>query len=260
MRLWNRALIVVSGCFCLLTACTSTSEMRLTPSQLEIGRQLYISRQYTKTLHYLRPLVQKNPEDVRALKLLANTYLAIGHRKSARKYYRAALKVDPKNHDLRIAYAYALILSKKYATARNQLRKIHKTKEYPFPEWIYNNFGLSYLQQKRYKKAALFFKKALELDPTLAIAHFNLGMCFAKEKRWTKASESFQRASNFCPGCAEPTFELAKSYVRRGKEKEAEIALQKLLKQKTNHRIRVRTRKMLKWVRQRRGAENSVRR
>ena len=74
--------------------------MRLTPSQLEIGRQLYISRQYTKTLHYLRPLVQKNPEDVRALKLLANTYLAIGHRKSARKYYRIALKVDPKKRIL----------------------------------------------------------------------------------------------------------------------------------------------------------------
>ncbi len=70
--------------------------------------------------------------------------------------------------------------------------------------------GLRDLNQARYEAAIGSFRRALELDPTLAIARYDLGVCYFSQGQFDEARRSFEESRRLNPGHAFTAYYLAR--------------------------------------------------
>src|SRR4029453_18668079 len=62
-----------------------------------------------------------------------------------------------------------------------------------------NNIGVALLEQFKHKEAADAFKRALQLEPTLALARINLGIALFNLPDLPAAQKELQAASTLAP-------------------------------------------------------------
>jgi Tfp pilus assembly protein PilF len=172
---------------------------------------------------------------------LGMAYLGNGSLEAAEKSFQRIVELNDDNYDAALNLGYVLIASKKYGESRKVLEKILDDGEYVYPEKVYTNIGLSYLEQNQCAKANPYFQKSVLLDPTMSIAHFNLGKCASKSKNYKSAVSHFQKAVDFCPGCLEPVLELAKAQSFAGKKDLAIDSLERMLKTKLDKQSEAKT-------------------
>jgi tetratricopeptide (TPR) repeat protein len=68
---------------------------------------------------------------------------------------------------------------------------------------LYCDLGSIYLQLKRHDLAEIALKKALQINPDYANAHFRLGGVYLEEKRPLEAQEEFQKVIELAPDSLE---------------------------------------------------------
>lgn len=73
---------------------------------------------------------------------------------------------------------------------------------------IYSNLGNLYRQQKQFESAKAMFTKSLKLQPGYAPAYNNLGLVFVAEGRWKEAKYCFNMALQ-----GDPLLDAAKSNI-----------------------------------------------
>lgn len=78
--------------------------------------------------------------------------------------------------------------------------------------YAYKNLGNAYSGLKRYDEAANALKKAAEIEPTNAAAHFNLGLTLYTAGRYSEAIESYKEVIKLRPRLAQAYFNLAITY------------------------------------------------
>jgi predicted Zn-dependent protease len=71
------------------------------------------------------------------------------------------------------------------------------------------------------------FKKALRLDPSYALAHYQFGRLLVQRKDYSEARDELERAVALQPDLDEAYFQLAHADIRLGEKGEAEKALAK---------------------------------
>src|SRR5262245_54282315 len=71
-----------------------------------------------------------------------------------------------------------------------------------------NNLGVALLEQYKYKEAADAFKRALQLDPNLALARINLGIALFNTPDLVAARRELQAASTAMPSAPQPLYLL----------------------------------------------------
>jgi tetratricopeptide (TPR) repeat protein len=109
---------------------------------------------------------------------------------------RLALAVDGSNIEAAALVAHAYVLKKQYDTAElvlDDLFKRESAKRNPRVLYVY---GLVYEKTKRPAEAALAFRQAAELDPSLASAQVNLGVAQLRNKQYDEAAVTFERLVN----------------------------------------------------------------
>lgn len=74
------------------------------------------------------------------------------------------------------------------------------------------NDGLAMAERGEFLDAAGAFRRAIELDPQFADAHFNLGVTYQRMKAYEKAQESFRRAAEVEPENADYQYALGGAY------------------------------------------------
>lgn len=79
--------------------------------------------------------------------------------------------------------------------------------------YAYKNLGNAYSGLKKYEEAANALKKASELDPKNASAHFNLGLTLYTAGRYSEAIESYKEVIKLRPNLGQAYFNLALAYV-----------------------------------------------
>lgn len=62
-----------------------------------------------------------------------------------------------------------------------------------------NDEGVSHYEQGHWDVAEQHFRKALEVDPSLAEAHFNLALALDKQGKHEEATSSFKKAAELAP-------------------------------------------------------------
>ncbi|MCD4708645.1 MAG: tetratricopeptide repeat protein [Candidatus Sabulitectum sp.] len=79
--------------------------------------------------------------------------------------------------------------------ARKELEKLNNL--YPDNELIYFAIGVTHFFQKNNQKAESCFKRAIEISPSYAEAHFNLGALYKLELELYKSVIHFQKVCEF---------------------------------------------------------------
>jgi cytochrome c-type biogenesis protein CcmH/NrfG len=93
-----------------------------------------------------------------------------------------------------------------------------------------NNLGVALLEQFKHKEAADAFRRALQLDPSLAIARINLGVALFNIPDLPAAQKELQAASVAAPSAPQPHYLLGLAAKTQNKPEEAIAAFQKVLR------------------------------
>src|SRR5215470_6524652 len=93
-----------------------------------------------------------------------------------------------------------------------------------------NNLGVALLEQFKYKEAADAFRRALQLDPSLAVARINLGIALFNLPDLPAAQKELQAASTAAPSAPQPPYLLGLAAKTQNKPEEAIAAFQKVLR------------------------------
>ncbi len=93
-----------------------------------------------------------------------------------------------------------------------------------------NNLGVALLEQFKHKEAADAFRRALQLDPGLAIARINLGIALFNIPDLPAAQKELQAASVAAPSAPQPPYLLGLAAKTQNKPEEAIAAFQKVLR------------------------------
>jgi Flp pilus assembly protein TadD, contains TPR repeats len=76
---------------------------------------------------------------------------------------------------------------------------IKKTKKF----YLYNLFGAILVNQKKFDKAIINYKKSIEINPDYAEGHNNLGSVLYKLGKFSESIDSYQRAIKIKPNFTE---------------------------------------------------------
>src|SRR5215213_1909724 len=93
-----------------------------------------------------------------------------------------------------------------------------------------NNLGVALLEQFKYKEAADAFKRALQLEPNLALARINLGIALFNVPDLPAAQKELQAASALAPSAPQPHYLLGLLAKTQNRPEEAIASFQKVLR------------------------------
>lgn len=93
-----------------------------------------------------------------------------------------------------------------------------------------NNLGVALLEQFKFKEAADAFKRALQLEPELALARINLGIALFNVPDLAAAQRELQAASTAAPAAPQPPYLLGLAAKTQNKPEEAITYFQKVLR------------------------------
>ena len=94
-------------------------------------------------------------------------------------------------------------------------------REYPRSPGYYFTFGNALTDQERFGEAISMYRRALELQPDLAVAHYNMGNVLKKQGRINEALTSYLKAVDLEPAAAEPYYNMGNTFKDQGKSNEA---------------------------------------
>ena len=93
-----------------------------------------------------------------------------------------------------------------------------------------NNIGVALLEQFKHKEAADAFRRALQLQPDLALARINLGIALFNVPDLPAAQKELQAASALAPSAPQPPYLLGLLAKTQNRPEEAVAAFQKVLR------------------------------
>ena len=93
-----------------------------------------------------------------------------------------------------------------------------------------NNLGVALLEQFKFKEAADAFKRALQLDPNLALARINLGIALFNVPDLPAAQHELQAAAAAAPSAPQPLYLLGLAAKTQNRSEEAVTYFQKVLR------------------------------
>jgi predicted O-linked N-acetylglucosamine transferase (SPINDLY family) len=129
----------------------------------------------------------------------ARGQLGAGSPDRAIALYRQALSSDPREHALWTELADVLERTGRIEEAADALRQALALKE---DARAYSRLGVLLALRSRLPEAETALRRAIELDPALALAHDNLGTVLQSRERVDEAIESYRRAIALAPSHA----------------------------------------------------------
>jgi tetratricopeptide (TPR) repeat protein len=147
-----------------------------------------------------RTVLQRNPNDARALHLLGTALLQSRRPKDAVTPLRRAAELVPQLAPVHFALGDALRFTGDVAGAEAAYRKCLAINPAFAP--AYNGLGLALVHQQKMDSAITAWRRAVELKPDYAEGHANLGAALAQQKRLSEAASSLRQALHLNPSFA----------------------------------------------------------
>jgi len=136
------------------------------------------------------------PENVELLNSLGFALFQQGKSKEAVVALEKAIAIDPKHAKAHNNLALAAIDSGELEVAEAHYRESLAIKAQPA---IYNDLGFVLERQGLTDEAVEAYRKALELDPKSATAHYNLGSSLARQGKYAEAESHLRIALKLSP-------------------------------------------------------------
>ena len=172
-------------------------------------------------------IVQFNYENREAHKELADAYLKEKDYDKAFEHLSKAIKLGPFDPDLYLLqgvyYEDTGNIGMAVASYEKLLNRV------PNSSRANNNLGEIYFNKGEFKKAELFFKRAIGLNPLLSEPYLNMAKLYTKNNEINNAVSFYKQAMELNPDNSEAFVSLAKIYFNKGDFKSANDVLSKAL-------------------------------
>ena len=93
----------------------------------------------------------------------------------------------------------------------------------PFYQCFY---GMALLSENRMSEALAPLQKAIALDPSYALAHYQLGRLWTRNGSYSEASAELEKAIALQPDLSEAYYQIGQAYRRLGEKEKADRALE----------------------------------
>jgi tetratricopeptide (TPR) repeat protein len=141
----------------------------LSPQALEVLGRIHLHRfELDRALRAFMSALEFSPQNAPLLSNVGYTYMALGNLEQARGYLERAVEIDGTLSEARNNLGVVLA---QLGDAEGALEEFMMVGD---PAAAYNNLGVAYLAQKRWREARDAFRRALALNPDYAKAQTNL--------------------------------------------------------------------------------------
>ena len=153
-------------------------------AQLSAGNTVDATTSFTKT-------IQLDNKFSLAYKELGKIYQGQDRTREAASYYQQAQSLGDNTPDLRLKIAETQIKNKNCPAAVKELEVLQTQSP---NAGVLTALSDCYVEQKRFVSAIEVLGKAIQLDPTSAVAQYRIGVLYLKQKEFVKAKESLEQA------------------------------------------------------------------
>jgi tetratricopeptide (TPR) repeat protein len=175
--------------------------------QMSIGRSLEREGKLEQAVVIYSDVVKKDGHRIDAYQRLAIVNDQLGNFEESDKFYRLALKREPKNAELLCDRGYSFYLQSRHAEAEQAFRKAIEIN--PRLARAHNNLALVLAQNERDDQALAEFAQGGCHE---AEARVNLAFCMMARRDWRMARRELQRASAADP--KSPAIQQGLAYLR----------------------------------------------
>lgn len=185
-----------------LTACNSTGGTRPEyvapdPKAAEINMRLginYMQRgDYAIALEKLQKALKQNPNLPSAHNTIALLYQQLGKNEEAEAHFLEAVERDPDYSQAQNNFGVFLCSQARYDEAEQRFLKAVKNPLYNSPQFAYENAGLCAKRKPDIEKAESYFRKALQIEPTLPKSLLQMAELSYQTKSYLQARGYIQR-------------------------------------------------------------------
>ncbi len=155
-----------------------------------------------------------------------------GNIPKAKKYYQLFINQGFKNH--RVFSHYGVILKDLGNLKEAELLTRKAIEMKPDFADAHYNLGIILKDLNKLKKAEVSYQKAIELNPNFADAHYNLGIVLKDLNKLKKAEISYQKAIELNPNFAKAHLNLGDIFKNLDKLQEAELTTRKAIELNPN--------------------------
>lgn len=183
-----------------LSACSSTSKKTDGPNlkkaaefNVQLGASYITQNKIQLAKDKLEKALEQDPDNALAHSTMALLLEKVGQFEEVESHYEEAIELDPKNSDIKQNYGTYLCNRGRYADANAQFEIALKDPYYKTPIVAITNAGSCAFDNKQYKEAEAYFRKALRINPNAAHALFLMGKLGLQTKRYLMSRAYMQR-------------------------------------------------------------------
>jgi type IV pilus assembly protein PilF len=197
VRKWGVLLLLTA-----LTACNSTGGTRPEyvapdPKAAEINMRLglnYLQRgDYAVALEKLQKALKQNPNLPSAHNTIALLYQRLGEDEKAEAHFLEAVERAPDYSQAQNNFGVFLCAQQRYDEAEKRFLKAVENPLYTTPQLAYENAGLCASRKPDKDKAESYFRKALQVEPTLAKSLLQMAELSYQSESYLQARGYIQR-------------------------------------------------------------------
>jgi tetratricopeptide (TPR) repeat protein len=193
--------------------------------RLVLAHSCLASRQFQCVLDVYHEILLLNAESAEADMLAGEAMDEMQDHDGATQQFRAAAKVNPQEPNVHFGLGYLLWTQGQYEEAAKEFQA--ELANVPG-----NAQALTYLADTDMKTnnsdAALpLLKKAVQISPTIELAHLDLGILYSDAGNQQEALREFKAAARLAPADVKPHYRLARLYQAIGRKDEANAEFEK---------------------------------
>jgi len=194
------------------------------PSNTELHRVLaqscLWSKQYECALSEFRQIIKQNPDSAAAHILAAEALDAMDRRNEAIAEFQEATKASPAPPDAHFGLGYLYWKSHQYEEARHEFEAELVADPRHAQSLAY--LGDIEIKQKNTEKALTYLHEAVAIQNDIHIAHVDIGIILMDQRKYKDAEEAFRRAVEVDPAKADAHYRLARLYQATGNNSAAQ--------------------------------------
>ncbi len=166
-------LLVVTAIISILCGCiSSTTEVRrfqerddAAEQNYKLGAQYFRNGSYVLALDRLQRALEYDSRMASAHSMLASTHAQLGNPRLATESFNRAVRLAPRDHDIRNAYAVFLCGQRNYDQAQKHFDRAIKNRQNDNPEIMMSNAGVCMARKPDLALAEQYFRQAIERRP-----------------------------------------------------------------------------------------------
>lgn len=186
--------------------------------RMQLSEVLLKNGQAEEAVVELEKLLMQNPEDIRALMLIAQAENSRKNTSKAIETYERVLDLEPDNDSARLHMSMLLAGEEMFDRAWDVLKKVEDD-EVAASAFYY--IGIIASGTNNLKEAEKAFKRSLHLDPEIESSYHYLGIIAAEQGKVRKAEGYYKKALEINPGNIGILQSLSQLYLDNKKLEEA---------------------------------------